>query len=105
MSDTFGYAPGRSTVRTTPRGGSPPTASTGLLGLRTPADAGLDELVDLAVEDGTGVAGLVLGPEVLDHLVRVQHVGAHLVAPRPGVVAFERVHLGALLLPAPLQEP
>ena len=34
------------------------------------------------------VAGLVLGAQVLDHLVRVQHVGAHLVAPASRPVAL-----------------
>src|SRR3954454_20255652 len=49
--------------------------------LPSPADAGLDEGVDVTVQDGGGVAGLLLGPQVLDHLVRVQDVGTHLVAP------------------------
>src|SRR4051812_49106668 len=46
-----------------------------------PSDAGLEEAVDVAVEHGRGVADLVVGPQVLDHLVRVQDVRAHLVAP------------------------
>src|SRR5918994_586100 len=67
----------------------------GLL-LTTPADARLDEGVDVTVEDGRGVARLLLRPQVLDHLVRVQDVGAHLVAPA-AALALERVHLGPLL--------
>src|SRR5688500_8838992 len=43
-----------------------------------PADAGLDEVVDLTVEDTRGVPGLELRPQILHHLVRVQDVGAHL---------------------------
>ena len=49
------------------------------------------------------VADLVLGAQVLDHLVRVQHVGAHLVAPRRAGV-LEGVHLGLLLLAAALEQ-
>src|SRR5262245_47824467 len=52
------------------------------LPLFTPADAGLDELVDLPVEYSRRIARLVVGSQVLDHLVRVQHVGTHLVSPR-----------------------
>ena len=43
-----------------------------------------------AVEYGRGVADFVLGAEVLDHLVRVEDVGAHLVAPRRLDVPGER---------------
>src|SRR5450759_2443604 len=50
-------------------------------GAAFPADPGLDEAVDVTVEHGAGVADLVLGAQILDHLVRVQYVGAHLVAP------------------------
>src|SRR5689334_18644705 len=62
-----------------------------------PADAGLDEVVDLAVEDAGRVAGLVQRAQVLDHLVRVQDVGAHLVAPRTLDVTPQRIQVGALL--------
>src|SRR4051812_21778783 len=72
--------------------------------LAAPPDAGLDEAVDVAVEDRGGVAGLLLGPQVLDHLVRVQHVGAHLVAPA-AALSLERVHLGPLLLLPAGQQP
>src|SRR3712207_4316423 len=72
--------------------------------LTAPADAGLDEGVDVAVEDRRGVAGLVLGPQVLDHLVRVQDVGAHLVAPA-AALPLERVHLRLLLLLADDEQP
>src|SRR5450759_2390036 len=51
------------------------------LGAALPADPGLDETVDVTVEHGAGVADLVLGAQVLDHLVGVQDVRAHLVAP------------------------
>src|SRR3954454_12157630 len=79
----------------------PPTGS-GLLGASPPADARLQEVVDLAVEHRGRVAGLVLGAQVLDHLVRVQDVGAHLVAPARTAVALQRVQLGLPLVPGPL---
>ena len=41
---------------------------------------GFDEAVDVAVEDGAGVADFVVGPQVLDDLVRLEHVRADLVA-------------------------
>src|SRR4051794_2606962 len=76
-----------------------PGLSAGVHGLLLPAppDAGLDEGVDVAVEDRRRVPRLVLGPQVLDHLVRVQHVGTHLVAPA-AALALEGVHLRLLLL-------
>src|SRR5689334_12458724 len=49
-----------------------PAGSVLALGAALPADAGLDEPVDVTVEDRRGVADLVLGAQVLDHLVRVQ---------------------------------
>src|SRR4051794_434245 len=68
-----------------------------------PADTGLDEAVDLAVQHRRRIADLELRPQVLDHLVRVQHVRAHLVAPgRAGVL--EGVHPGLLLLAAALEQ-
>src|SRR4051812_45030788 len=54
-----------------------------------PADAGLEEAVELAVEDRRRVADLEAGPQILDDLVGVQHVVAHLVAPARGHVALE----------------
>src|SRR5690606_15527503 len=70
-----------------------------------PADAGLDELVDLPVEDRGWVRGLILGAQVLDHLVRMQHVGAHLVAPGTGGVGAQLGERGLLLGPLALQQP
>src|SRR3954451_11464509 len=73
--------------------------SAGVHGLLLPAppDAGLDEGVDVAVEDRRRVPRLVLGPQVLDHLVRMQDVGTHLVAPA-AALPLEGVHLRLLLL-------
>src|SRR3954449_10949015 len=73
--------------------------SAGVHGLLLPAppDTRLDEGVDVAVEDRRRVPRLVLGPQVLDHLVRVQHVGTHLVAPA-AALPLEGVHLRLLLL-------
>src|SRR4051812_6476441 len=42
------------------------------------AEERLDELVEVPVEDAVHVARLQAGPVVLDHLVRVQHVGTDL---------------------------
>ena len=50
------------------------------------------------------VADLELRAQVLDHLVRVQDVRTHLVAPGVAAVALEGVHLGLLLLAAPLEQ-
>src|SRR5699024_11461897 len=69
----------------------------GLL-LLAPADTGVDEVLDLPVEHGSSVALLVLGTQVLDHLVGLQHVRAHLVAPGGLDVAGERLLRGVLLL-------
>ena len=61
---------------------------------RASGSPAFDELVDLAVEHGGGVALLVLGAQVLDHLVRVQHVRAHLVTPAGLDVTGELLALG-----------
>src|SRR5204862_5717013 len=45
-------------------------------------EVGLDEHVDVAVEDAVDVAHLLFGPMVLHHLVRMEHVAANLVAER-----------------------
>ena len=42
--------------------------------LLAPADACVDETVDVAVEYRVGVADLEVGPQVLDHLVGVEDV-------------------------------
>ena len=42
---------------------------------------GLDKFVQITVEDGVGVAGFDLCPQIFDHVVRVKDVGADLVAP------------------------
>src|SRR4029450_12236897 len=84
---------------------SPPAESVCLLcGVGEPEDFGLghapsgfreeigvDEAVQIAVEDALGVADLVLGAVVLDELVRVQDVAADRVA------AEAHVHVAALL--------
>ena len=70
-----------------------------------PADAGLEEAVDIAVEDGAGLPDLVLGAEVLDHLVRVQDVGPHLVAPGRFDIAGELLLGRRLLLLLEQEQP
>src|SRR3954451_18907263 len=46
-----------------------------------PAEVGLHEPVEVAVEDGAYVAHLVVGAQVLHQLVGLHHVGADLAAP------------------------
>src|SRR3989304_5142059 len=57
-------------------------------GLRTDGRllVGLQERVQLPIEDGLGVAGLEARAVVLHHLVGVEDVGADLVAPAGGDV-------------------
>src|SRR4029453_18824848 len=47
-----------------------------------PSDTGVDEVIDVAVQDSRSVAHFVFRAQVLDHLVRIEHIGAHLVSPR-----------------------
>ena len=58
-----------------------------------PTDSGFEESVDVSVQYRSGIADFVLGAQVLDHLVRVQYVGAHLVAPRAAAVTLQRIQL------------
>src|SRR5215211_2018766 len=58
-----------------------------------PTDSRLEESVDISVQYRCGVADLVLGAQILDHLVRVQNVGPHLVTPRTAAVTLQRIHL------------
>lgn len=53
-----------------------------------PTDSRFQESVDVSIQDGRRIADLVFGPQVLDHLIGVQHVGAHLVTPRTAAFAF-----------------
>src|SRR3954471_24337306 len=66
--------------------------------LLAPADARVDEAVEVAVEDGARVADLVLRAQVLHHLVRGEHVRADLVAPARSDVAGQLFLLRVLLL-------
>ena len=47
-----------------------------------PADTGIDETVNIAVENRVGIPLFVPGAQILDHLVGLKHIGTHLVAPR-----------------------
>src|SRR5215217_4956844 len=58
-----------------------------------PPDSRFEEPVDVSVQYRSRVADLVVGAKVLHHLVRVQHIGAHLVAPRAAAVTLQRVQL------------
>ena len=65
-------------------------------------EEGLNEPVEVAIQDGARVAGLELGAVVLDHLVGVEDVGTDLATPfRLDVVAFD-LGQGFLLLLAAL---
>src|SRR5471032_2430983 len=79
-------------------------AQNGLAGAPAPADAGLDEFVDLAVEHRGRVARLDVGPQVLHQLVGVQDVVADLGAPTGRAVAPDLGHLGGFVLPPPLEQ-
>ena len=48
----------------------------------------LDKIIQIAVHDRCGIAGLVTGAMVLDHVVRMKYIGANLAAPG-------NIHLGA----------
>src|SRR4051794_28625923 len=70
-----------------------------------PFELGLHEGVEIAVEDCTRVSRLVVGAEVLDHLVWVQYVASDLVAPTGfDVLALQLPHLLLLLLERSLEE-
>src|ERR1700752_594258 len=58
-----------------------------------PTDPRFEEPVDISVQYRGRITDLVIGAQVLDHLVGVQHVGAHLVSPRVATVALQRVQL------------
>src|SRR5262245_19855640 len=58
-----------------------------------PPDPRFEEPVDVSVQYRGRIADLVVGAQVLHHLVRVQHVGAHLVPPRAAAVALQRIQL------------
>src|SRR5215203_2570001 len=68
-----------------------------------PADAGLDETVDVAIEYGLRRGDFVLGTQILHHLVRMQHVGAHLRAPAVAAITLERIELCFAVLWCALQ--
>src|SRR5512142_453135 len=72
--------------------------------LAHPADLGVDEFVDLAVQDRQGVPGLHAGAHVLDVLVRVEDIVPDLGSPGAAAVAPQRVHLLRVLLPPPLEQ-
>ena len=70
-----------------------------------PLQERLDKRFDLAVEHGAHVAGLVRGAEVLDHLVRREHVRPDLAPPADlALLARDRVAFLAALLPLTLGE-
>ena len=72
---------------------------------RQPLELGPHEVVEVAVEDRLGVAGLVVRPEVLDHLVGMEDVAPDLVAPAGlDVLALQLPDLGLLLLEGSLEE-
>src|ERR1700746_3490584 len=72
--------------------------------LAQPADLGVDEIVDLPVQDRDGVTRLHARPHVLDVLIGVQDVVADLGTPGAAAIAAQRLHLLGLLLPPPLEQ-
>src|SRR5690349_21822230 len=59
----------------------------------------VDEAVEVAIEHALRVARAHARPEVLHHLIRLEHVAANLAAPPDlTLLAVELVHLGALLV-------
>ena len=75
--------------------------------LPTPPDLRVDERIEVAVEHGAGVTDLKCRPRVLNQLIGVQHVVAHLVvsAEASGVArSLELVHLVGGFLPSYLQQ-
>src|SRR3954447_13560901 len=58
-----------------------------------PPDSRFKESVDVSVQYRRRIADFVVGAQVLHHLVRVQHVGAHLIAPRAAAVTLQRIQL------------
>src|SRR5258705_12541400 len=58
-----------------------------------PPDPRFEDPVDVSVQYRGRIADLVIGAQVLNHLVGMQHVGAHLVAPRAAAIALQRVQL------------
>src|SRR5690349_21741630 len=71
------------------------TASTVLFVISSvaPPDSRFEESVDVSVQYRRRIADFVVGAQVLHHLVRVQHVGAHLIAPRAAAVTLQRIQL------------
>src|SRR6476661_6337712 len=67
------------------------TASTVLFVISSvaPPDPRFEEPVDVSVQYRGRITDLVIGAQVLNHLVGVQHVGAHLVAPRAAAIALQ----------------
>ena len=40
---------------------------------------GLDEIIDITIQNPVYIAGLEIRPMILDHFIRVQHIGACLL--------------------------
>ena len=56
-------------------------ASTFTLRADTSREAGLDEIIQIAVKNRPGIALFNTGAKVLHHLVGMQHIGPDLVTP------------------------
>ena len=68
-------------------------------------EVGVDEGVEVAVEDGVGVGGFVFGAQVFDLFVGVENVAADLVAPGSLLVGtFELGEVFQMLLGGQLGE-
>src|SRR5271169_1634549 len=60
-----------------------------------PSDSRFQEPIDVPVENGARVSHLVVGAQVLNHLVGVQYIGPHLVAPGAAAVPLQCVKFSA----------
>src|SRR5207237_10043406 len=107
-----GAAPRRTARRPSPRGSGlslasrrPRRVQAVVAARRETLELGLHQRVEVAIENGAGVGRLVVRPQVLDHLVRVQDVAPDLVAPAGlDVLALQLADRGLLLLERALEE-
>src|SRR5262245_34030612 len=61
-----------------------------------PPDSRFEEPVDVSVQYCRRITDLAIGAQILHHLIRVQHVGPHLIAPLAAAVTLQRVQLSTL---------
>src|SRR4026209_1748073 len=112
MPRARGARPAATTIRRGSRGRRGRSRGVALVVSAAPLPTGgealelrLHERVQVAIEHGGRVAGLVGSPKILDHLGGVQNIAPDLVAPaRLDVLTLERSKLGLLLLEGALEQ-